>query len=108
MNRYEKGIISKETFCYTLNAIKEQEAIYDEVSKSLEKIVDGHFVLGSDNRYLRALLKVLKEAVNDQYDYIDWWLFDFPNDYMVYSSDEKESWNLEDPAALYDFITTEC
>lgn len=108
MNSVTKPLLSKETFCYALNAIKEQEAIYDEVTKSLEKIADGHIVLGSDNRYLRALLKVLKEAVNDQYDYIDWWLFDVPNDFMVYSADETKSWHLEDPAALYDFITTEC
>ena len=108
MNSTVNPLLSKETFCFALNAIKEQEAIYDEVTKSLEKIADGHIVLGSDNRYLSALLRVLKEAVNDQYDYIEWWLFEVSNDFMVYSADGKKSWFLKDAAALYDFITTEC
>lgn len=35
---------------------------------------DGHFVFEGGAPLLAALLDVLKEAVNDQYDYISWWL----------------------------------
>ena len=30
---------------------------------------DGHFIFGTDNQYLTAILLVLKEAVDDKYDY---------------------------------------
>lgn len=51
---------------------------------------------------------VLKEAVNDKYDYISWWLYEGEPDYKVWSSDNTEEWNLTEPEALYDFIVNEC
>ena len=66
--------ISKDVFCSALKLIKEQEAVDDEFSKALQTVGNGHFVFGTENKYRRALLMVLKEAVNDVYDYIDWWL----------------------------------
>ena len=62
-------MISKATFCAALSLIKQQSAINEEFSKALEKVGDGHFVFGTDNKYLEALLMVMKEAVNDKYDY---------------------------------------
>lgn len=59
----------------------EQREIDEKVGAALESVGDGHFVFGCKNRYLTALLLVLKEAVNDQYDYIDWWLYDASPDY---------------------------
>ena len=49
-----------------------------------------------------------KEAVNDQYDYISWWLYDAAPDYEVWTDDEKTKWCLKEPEALYDFIRDEC
>ena len=54
------------------------------------------------------MLDVLKEAVNDQYDYISWWLYDATPDYEVWTDDEKTKWCLTEPEALYDFIRDEC
>lgn len=50
---------------------------------------------------------VLKEAINDKYDYIDWWLYEATPDYKVWSNDEKKEWTLDTPEALYDFIINE-
>lgn len=55
-----------------------------------------------------AAMLVLKEAVNDKYDYISWWLYEGEPDYKVWSSDNTEEWNLTEPEALYDFIVNEC
>ena len=57
--------VSKETFCKALHLIKEQEEINERFSKALGEVGNGHFVFGSGNRYLSALLLVLKEAVNE-------------------------------------------
>ena len=46
--------------------------------------------------------------INDQYDYIDWWLYEGTPDYKIWNEDESIEWDLSEPAALYDFITTEC
>ncbi|MFR7637653.1 MAG: HipA domain-containing protein [Lachnospiraceae bacterium] len=52
-----------------------------------------------------ALRDVLKEAVNDQYDYIDWWLYEATDDYTVWEADCTMKYCLKDPEALYDYIT---
>ena len=61
--------------------------------------------LGLNNKYLLALRDVLKEAVNDQYDYIDWWLYEATDDYTVWEADCTMKYCLKEPEALYDFIT---
>ena len=98
------AMITKETFCAALGQILEQREIDAKVGAALESVGDGHFVFGCKNRYLTALLLVLKEAVNDQYDYIDWWLYDASPDYKVWTEDGTKEWCLKEPGALYDFI----
>lgn len=61
-------MLSKEGFCKALRMIRDQESIDEQFSKALNLVGDGHFVLGTENKYLLALRDVLKEAVNDQYD----------------------------------------
>lgn len=69
---------------------------------------NGHYVFGVNNKFYDAAMLVLKEAVNDKYDYISWWLYEGEPDYKVWSSDNTEEWNLTEPEALYDFIVNEC
>ena len=72
-----KQLLTKETFCKALRMIREQEKINDEVCKALSKVADC-FTFGCDNLWLQALRMVMKEAVNDKYDYIEWWLYEPP------------------------------
>ena len=98
-------MLSKEGFCKALQLIKEQESIDEQFSKALNLVGDGHFVFGAENKYLLALRDVLKEAVNDQYDYIDWWLYEATDDYTVWEADCTMKYCLKEPEALYDYIT---
>ena len=85
--------------------IREQEKINDQFSQALQTVGDGHFVFGSPNKFYEALMMVLKEAVGDKYDYIDWWLYEGGPDYEVWSMDEKQKWVLKEPLFyLYAFI----
>lgn len=102
-----KHLLTKETFCKTLRMIREQDEINDEVCKALSKVADC-FTFGCNNLWLKALRMVLKEAVNDKYDYIEWWLYEASEDYKVWTADESKEWCLKEPEALYDFIATEC
>ena len=98
-------MLSKEGFCKALQKIKEQESIDEQFSKALDLVGNGHFVFGAENKYLLALRDVLKEAVNDQYDYIDWWLYEAADDFEVWETDCTMKYCLKEPEALYDFIT---
>ena len=98
-------MLSKEGFCKALQMIKEQESIDEQFSKALDLVGDGHFVFGAENKYLLAFRDVLKEAVNDQYDYIDWWLYEATDDYTVWEADCTMKYCLKEPEALYDYIT---
>ena len=96
--------LSKETFCKALELIREQEKIDDEFSDALQKVGNGYFVFGTENRFHEALLMVLKEVLGDQYDYIGWWLYE-ASDYIVETADGYQRWDLREPGALYDFLT---
>ena len=61
-------MISKELFCKALRLIREQEATDEDFGRALQKVGNGHFVFGIENKYRQALLMVLKETMNDQYD----------------------------------------
>lgn len=100
--------ITKETFCKALSLIQEQDSINDAFAEALQTVGDGHYVFGVKNKYLSAAVLVLKEAMNDKYDYIDWWLFEPASDRTIWSADESESWDLKTPEALYDYILNEC
>jgi len=102
-----KPTISKETFCKALALIKEQEVIDDNFSNALQTVGNGFIAFGSENKYLEALFLVLKETMNDKYDYISWWLYD-TTDFMVYTKDNEKEWDLKKPEDLYDYIITEC
>ena len=100
-------LLSKETFCKALQMIREQREIDAQVSKALELVGEGYFLFGAKNLYHDCLLMVLKETMNDQYGYIEWWLYE-TDDYRVWTQDEKQMWDLRDPADLYDYIVNEC
>ena len=48
-----------------------------------------------------------KESVHDEYDYIEWWLYE-TTDYKVWTEDGTKEWDLKEPEALYDYIVNEC
>ena len=66
-------------------------------------VLDPHIL--AENKYLLALRDVLKESINDQYDYIDWWLYEATDDYTVWEADCTMKYCLKEPEALYDYIT---
>ena len=80
----------------------------DEFNTALSKICDGFPVFDSENQYLIALRELLKYTMQDQYDYIGWWLYEAPDaGYTVWWDDEdgKEiRVDLTEPGALYDYL----
>lgn len=102
-----KLTISKETFSKALRLIKEQEDCDEQFSKALQEMGNGHFVFGTNNKCLDALLLVLTEVVQDKHSYISWWLYNTSEDYEVSLSDGSKKWCLKEPEALYDYLMNE-
>ena len=101
-----KPAISASGSCIGVILISGKVSCIDEqFSKALDLVGNGHFVFGAENKYLLALRDVLKEAVNDQYDYIDWWLYEAADDFEIWEADCTMKYCLKEPEALYDFIT---
>lgn len=69
-------IISKELFCKALRMLREQEQIDNAFEDALQTVGSGFFIYSAENKYKEALLLILNESVNSQYDYIDWWLYE--------------------------------
>ena len=101
-------MITKETFCKALALIQEQDNLNRLLSKTLGLMGSGSFVFGSEDRYKEALLLVLAEAVNDQYGYIEWWLYELNIIRFVRTTDGSKTWDLSTAEALYDYIVNEC
>ena len=64
-----REMITKETFVKALQLIQEQQEINHQFAKALDLVGDGHYVFGVNNKFYDAAMLVLKEAVNDKYDY---------------------------------------
>lgn len=69
-------MISKELFCKTIADIQEQDRKISEFDHALGKICDSAVVFDADNLYLAALLRILKEELDDKADTIEWWLYE--------------------------------
>ena len=106
----EKGTITmlpKELFLSSIEKIRQQESRVEEFNKALGKMCSGFPGFDNDNLFLIALRDLLKHDMQDEYDYIDWWLYEAPDaGYTIWrDEDGKEvSVDLTRPEALYDFL----
>ena len=98
-------MLSRETFCEALRKIQAQKDRDEQFSKALALMGDGHFVFEGGALLLAALLDVLKEAINDQYDYISWWLYEGTDHIVSWEENgQTVSVDLTDVNDLYDFL----
>ena len=56
-------MVSEDCFCRALRMIKAQQDIDEQFGNALNLVGNGYFAYGAGNKYLAALLDVLKEAV---------------------------------------------
>lgn len=100
-------MLTKELFLSSIEKIRQQEARVEEFNKALGKMCSGFPGFDSDNLFLIALRDLLKHDMQDEYDYIDWWLYEAPDaGYTVWWDEDGEevSVDLTEPEALYDFL----
>lgn len=101
------AMLKRETFIQAMQAICTQEMYMDQLNEIYRKATDGQGMLVLDGAVHAALLKTLADAMDDQYQYIEWWLYAAPEDDKVVSWEDNggtSSVDLADVDALYDFL----
>jgi len=99
-------MLTRKTFTEAIGNIKKHEEIMDKLNDIVREMGDFPPNLDFETLNRMALIKVLKEAMNDRYDYISWWLYEATDDYTVSweENGRHEERNLKDVDALYDFL----
>ena len=107
-------MISKELFCKTIADIQEDVAripphscgggIFDH---ALGKICDSAVVFDADNLYLAALLRILKEELDDKAATIERWLYEDVRKCIWFDLEDGRRMRYDMPTAesLYDYLT---
>lgn len=103
----ENIMISKELFCKTIADIQKQDRKISEVDHALGKICDSAVVFDADNLYLAALLRILKEQLDDKADTIEWWLYEDVRKCIWFDLEDGRRMRYDMPTAesLYDYLT---
>ena len=107
-------MITLETFKKCVKAIQHQ----DEIDKQLTDLLIGSECSGwvtTGEELINAMRALLKDSMNDQYNYIDWWLYDVDEgERKVYERKKNEFcdevqliYDLEDLDSLYYYILGE-
>jgi len=94
-------MITFELFDKILTAIKEQDEIDRKVDDALELLCDSWVMMNTKNKKYWALGELLKAAMQDEGDYIGWWLYeDVKKVVWVY----KKKIDVSTTKKLYDFL----
>lgn len=107
-------MITLETFKKCVKAIQHQ----DEIDRQLTDLLIGSECSGwvtTGEELINSMRALLKDSINDQYDYIDWWLYDVgEGNRKVWERKKNEfcgevqlTYDLEDLDSLYYYILGE-
>ena len=98
-------MLSKATFVRALRMIQEQADIMDAVRQQLGRLGEKPTYFNIDSLHLQALLEVLAEVMEDNNDWIEWWLYEDVEKLVSWEENGVEvTADLTEPEALWDFL----
>lgn len=105
-------MISKKTFCDTLEALKKYYDIQNEMSKLLRSNdIEGCGFIPFSSEYETIIIDLLEESVNDKTHMISYWAFDcdYGREIEEDSVTDAESNNIDisTPEKLYNYLIKE-
>ena len=95
-----RKMLSEENFVKAINELLALKNDEEELRKAFKKF-DPDWNSISFGRYETLVVNILKDAIDDKYDYISWWLYEDVEKKVW--SDDKE-FILETPQQLYKYI----
>ena len=98
-------MLSKETFVRALRLIQVQADIMGAVRQQLGRLGEKPTYFNIDSLHLQALLEVLTEVMEDNNDWIEWWLYEDVEKLVSWEENGEEvTADLTEPEALWDFL----
>ena len=98
-------MLSKATFVRALRMIQEQADIMDAVRQQLGRLGEKPTYFNIDSLHLQALLEVLAEVMEDNNDWIEWWLYEDVEKLVSWEENGVEvTADLTDPEDLWEFL----
>lgn len=90
-----------------VGVVDEQDRKISEFDHALGKICDSAVVFDADNLYLAALLRILKEELDDKADTIEWWLYEDVRKCIWFDLEDGRRMRYDMPTAesLYNYLT---
>lgn len=100
-------MLSKATFVRALRMIQEQADIMDAVRQQLGRLGEKPTYFNIDSLHLQALLEVLAEVMEDNNDWIEWWLYEDVEKLVSWEENGVEvTADLTDPENLWEFLVS--
>jgi len=100
-------VLKRETFLHAIQAIQQQEKLTERLNEIYREMTDGIGFLVMDSFTTWALVKTLEDGMEDQAEYVSWWLYESSENRKTVSWEEEGkiiSVDLSDMNALYDFL----
>jgi hypothetical protein len=108
-----KPIITKEHFVACINVLREGDDMARRINQVVSEYKRGDFIDGyafSNTDTETKLIETLEIALGDENHWISWWCFetDYGRDSEFTASVNwnGETYNLDSPEKLYDFLTS--
>ncbi len=98
-------MLTKESFVYAINQIQLHSELMHKADKLFKPFGDFAPRLDAGNLHLSALLRVLREVMNDRGDVIEWWLYEDVEKTVCWDEDGEEvRVSLNRAEDLYDYL----
>lgn len=99
-------MITKKEFCEIFDLLIKQREIDNEFEESMHKCFsDSCGIFSLNDKLWTAAVKALSHAVNDEYDYISWWIWeDDMQGRLTITEEDGTEYAIHNPEELYDLI----
>jgi hypothetical protein len=95
-------MITFELFDKIISSIKEQDKIDQDVGDALELLCDSWVMMNGKNKKYLALSELLKAIMQDDGDWISWWIYEDVE--KAWWDKKNKKYDLSTTKKLYDFL----
>lgn len=96
-------MITLESFKKSIETIEKYNDLQDELYKTLNKITDGNFIVTIGDTLIADILRLLQESLNDEDDWIGWWMYEDVEKIIYYSAENRQV-DVTKVEDLYNFL----
>ena len=100
-------MLRKEEFIKAIQAIQEQEKLESQLGELFQAMCPDNYWLSSCTNLIDAFVSVLESEMQDEHQWIQWWLYEDVEHVVSWMEDgQEQSITIKTPEDLYDFLET--